>query len=415
MTEATKTDAQASSADTLPEETATAVETAPESAAAEPETADSSAAVSAEEIPQGPRETEPAAEAEAQDTEVEDEVETASVAAASQGEPGTSEIEDPAGPDSASETADDDSGGDDEPVLEKPAPPLLEPLIAAHEEGAPIEGKVIGWNQGGFHVALGEVPAFCPRSEMEVTRPKAPKTYLDNSYRFLILRIEEEGRRIVLSRAAVQRQERAEKRKKARSKVAPGAVLKGRVASLTDFGAFVDLGGVQGLVHVSEISRERVNKPADVLSMGQTVEVKVLKVENGGRRISLSMKALEPDPWRESADQFAAGSVVNGKVEKVAPFGVFIELQPGITGLLPGSTVKLPMGTSLARRFPVGKEVTVQIMSVDPRRRRISLSLEGSGLEGSRTDYEQYKKQAQSEAQGGFNALAAALKKARDS
>jgi len=286
-------------------------------------------------------------------------------------------------------------------------------LTQAHEKETAVEGKVIGWNNGGFHVVVGEFTAFCPKSEMEIGQPKAPKTYLDKTFPFAVLKIEESGRRVVLSRAALLKADRSRERDHARKKLEVGSIREGKVASLTDFGAFVDLGGVQGLVHVSEISRQRVDKPEQVLQVGQDVKVKILKVEQGGKRISLSMKALEPDPWDGVRQRFSEGTVVRGTVEKVAPFGAFVALEPGLTGLLPTASLSLPRGSSLARVYPPGKEVTVQILSVDARRKRISLAPEGSKTEGTRADFESFKKERS--AREGFNALAAALEKAKRS
>jgi len=285
-------------------------------------------------------------------------------------------------------------------------------LRQAMQDKAEIEGRVIGWNNGGFHVVVGSTTAFCPRSEMELGAAKDPSEYLDKTLEFQVLRVQKKGRRVVLSRAALLRGERAKVRSEARGKLTAGSVVTGRVASLTDFGAFVDLGGVQGLVHVSEMSRQRIEHPSDVLEVGQEVEVKILKLEKGGRRISLSMRALEPDPWQEIHDRFPDGSVVTGKVEKTTSFGAFIELEPGLTGLLPAAVISLPRDASLARVYPPGKEVQVQIVSVDSRRQRISLTLEGSALEGSRNDYKSYvREQRQSEPTQGFNALADAFRK----
>ena len=285
-------------------------------------------------------------------------------------------------------------------------------LRQAMQDKAEIEGRVIGWNNGGFHVVVGSTTAFCPRSEMELGAAKDPSEYLDKTLEFQVLRVQKKGRRVVLSRAALLRGERAKVRSEARGKLTAGSVVTGRVASLTDFGAFVDLGGVQGLVHVSEMSRQRIEHPSDVLEVGQEVEVKILKLEKGGRRISLSMRALEPDPWQEIHDRFPDGSVVTGKVEKTTSFGAFIELEPGLTGLLPAAVISLPRDASLARVYPPGKAVQVQIVSVDSRRQRISLTLEGSALEGSRNDYKSYvRDQRQSEPTQGFNALADAFRK----
>jgi small subunit ribosomal protein S1 len=289
----------------------------------------------------------------------------------------------------------------------------LQSIRQALRDKTSVEGKVIGWNNGGFHVVTEDLTAFCPRSEMEIGQAKEPEIYLDQTFRFRPLRIQKKGRRIVLSRAAELKADRARSRAETRKKLVEGAILQGRVASLTDFGAFVDLGGgVQGLIHVSEISRERVGEPSEKLAVGQEVTVKIRKLEKSGKRISLSMRALEPDPWQGILKRYPRGSMVRGKVEKATDFGAFIELEPGLTGLLPASAMSIPRETTPARVYPPGKEVAVQIVSIDPRRQRISLAPEGSALEGSRVDYKDYIKSQQKGGPGtGFNALANALRK----
>ena len=322
------------------------------------------------------------------------------------------------------------SSGTDEAAAEQPAagnggkpavasspPRRVEPepvrlLRQAMDSGEPVKGKVIGWNNGGFHVVVDGMTAFCPRSEMEIEASKAPKTYLDRDLVFRVLKIQRSGKRVVLSRSAHLRGERHLAREKLKSELEAGGVRKGRVASITDFGAFVDLDGLQGLVHISELSRRRVEHPSEVVEVGQEVEVKILRIEGKGKRISLSMKALEPDPWEGVEKRFEEGTVVSGTVERTANFGAFITLEPGLTGLLPTSVMGLPRDAAPARIFPPGKEVSVQVQSVDRRRRRISLTLEGSQVEGSRKDFDSFKRE-QSKAGSGFNALAAALEKAR--
>lgn len=334
----------------------------------------------------------------------------------------------PDGADSASdeptaETAPSDKDADPAAdAIAKPEPPAPAPrapepepvrqLRQAMDANDPVEGRVIGWNNGGFHVVVGGMTAFCPRSEIEIDAPKAPETYLDQELEFRVLKVQRGGKRIVLSRAAHLKNERRLVRKKVTQDLVAGSVRSGQVASITDFGAFVDLDGVQGLVHISELSRRRVEHPSEVVEVGQEVEVKILRVESGGRRISLSMKALEPDPWDGVEQKLEEGALVTGTVERTADFGAFIRLAPGLTGLLPTSAMGLPRGASAARRFTPGKEVPVQIQSVDRRRRRISLSLEGSTTEGSRKDFESFRREHSTDG-GGFNALAAALEKAR--
>ena len=285
-------------------------------------------------------------------------------------------------------------------------------LRRARDERRPVEGRVFGWNPGGFHVVIEGLAAFVPRSEMELEPIADPQSYVDKDFPFQVLKIQGKGKRVVLSRTALLRQAQEKEASATRQTLRTGAVVKGRVASLTDFGAFVDLGGgVEGLVHVSEISQKRVAKPADALQVGQEVEVQVLRVEKGGRRVSLSLKALEPDPWRDVKERFAEGAVVTGKVEKTAAPGAFIELEPGLVGLLPTSEMGLPREAIPARAYPPGKEVRVQVVQVDPRRRRISLAPEGSRVEGTKSDYAAYVKQQSREAEARFTPFAAALEK----
>lgn len=288
----------------------------------------------------------------------------------------------------------------------------------AFDAGSTVEGRVIGWNKGGFHVVVDGVTAFCPRSEMELDKPGEPKGYVDQIYEFKVLEIRRQGSRVVLSRAAALSDEgeshsdgEREKRPRA-GKLEVGAVVRGTVVSITDFGAFVELGGVQGLVHISELSRRHVDHPSDVVQEGDDIEVEILKIERDGRRISLSRKALEPDPWRDIAERLPEGSEVTGVVEKTERFGALIEIEPGLTGLLPTSQMSLPRDTSPNRAFPPGRRVEVQIVSVDPRRRRISLAPKGTRTGGSRADVEAYKESEASDS-GGFNALEAAFRKVR--
>lgn len=287
-------------------------------------------------------------------------------------------------------------------------------LRRAKDEGTRVSGKVIGWNRGGFHVLLGDLTAFCPRSEMELGPVRDPQQYLDQSFDFGVLKVQQRGRRIVLSRTSVLKEEQSLKRQELRKTVVEGAALDGRVASLTEFGAFIDLGGVQGLVHVSEISRQRVEKPSDCLEIGQTVRVKVLQVADNGKRISLSIRALLPDPWREIKERFPEGEMFIGRVERVTRNGVIVELEPGLSGLLPTSLLSLPPEASLARIFPPGREVPVQVIAIDERRQRVSLAPEGSAVEGTRHDYQTFLREQKKDSDQGFNALAAAFEKIQD-
>jgi small subunit ribosomal protein S1 len=287
-------------------------------------------------------------------------------------------------------------------------------IAAAQKAGNRITGKVIGWNKGGFHVVVNGMTGFCPVSEMEADPSEDPKSFVDQEFEFSVLEIEDNGRRVVLTRSEAARGDQPAKVSVTTSgKLEVGATVSGRVASITDFGAFVVLtGGVQGLVHVSELSRSRVAHPSDVVSEGEELKVKILKIDQKARRISLSRKALEPDPWTGMGDRLQEGMTVTGLVEKTEAFGALIQIEPGLTGLLPTSEMSLPRDTSPARAFPKGREVQVQIVSIDPRRRRISLAPKGTMLGGSKSDFETYKKVAKGEDGGaGFNALEAAFRK----
>ncbi|MDL1950112.1 S1 RNA-binding domain-containing protein, partial [Acidobacteria bacterium ACD] len=203
----------------------------------------------------------------------------------------------------------------------------------------------------------------------------ALQAFVGQSFDFRVIEYAEDGRRVVVSRAALLREEQESAREQVREHLVVGAVLSGRVRSITDFGAFVDLGGgIDGLVHVTEISRRRVAHARDVLSVGQEVEVKIVKIENEGKRISLSMKELEKDPWDGITERLVPGQTFSGKVARHADFGLFVELEPGVDGLVHVS--QLPPGVTLKdEAVAVGQAVSGWIREVDPVNRRLSLTL----------------------------------------
>ena len=243
----------------------------------------------------------------------------------------------------------------------------------------PVQGKVTARNKGGFDVALGGASglrAFCPVSQIDIGRhdEEGLKAFVGQTFDFRILEYTEDGRRVVVSRAALLREEHDAKVAEVREKIVPGAVLKGRVRSITEFGAFVDLGGVDGLVHVTEISRKRIAHAKDALAVGQEVDVKVLKIDQEGKRISLSMKELEADPWEGIAGRLAPGAPFSGTVARHADFGLFVEVEPGIDGLVHVS--QLPPGLALKdEAVAVGKHVNGWVREIDTGHRRLSLSL----------------------------------------
>lgn len=254
-----------------------------------------------------------------------------------------------------------------------------EMLRAAAESGIPVQGKVAGVVKGGFEVTVAGLRAFCPLSQMDLHRIEDQSAYLNQVYDFRVTELSDDGRRIVVSRRKLLEAEARKRAEETRSKVVPGAVLPGHVSSLTAFGAFVDLGGIQGLVHVSEISHQRVDRPADVLQAGQAVTVKVLKVDPQTGKIALSMKELEGDPWATVLDQLRPRQIVDGRIARAADFGVFVELLPGVDGLVHVS--ELPHG-ALAKMREAAKAramLSVLVLEIDAKKRRIALALAPSG------------------------------------
>jgi small subunit ribosomal protein S1 len=264
-------------------------------------------------------------------------------------------------------------------------------LSQAAEARIPVEGRVTGVNKGGVDVEVSGVHAFCPISQLDLGYVADATEYVGRRLTFRVTRCERgRGRRpdVVLSRRELLAEEAAARAAEARARLEPGKVVRGTVVSLTAYGAFVDLGGVEGLLHVSEISHSRVADPADVLAAGQSLDVEVLRIEpprepGGAERISLSLRALEPDPWREAAARFAEGSVVPGRVARLESFGAFVELAPGIDGMVHVSELGAGRRIDHPRQaVEVGQEVTVAVLSVDPERRRIALSIAAPGSAG---------------------------------
>jgi small subunit ribosomal protein S1 len=250
-----------------------------------------------------------------------------------------------------------------------------EALAVAAETGVPVEAKVAGVIKGGYEVTVAGLRAFCPFSQMDLRRADAPDEYVGRVLEFRIVTYGENGRNIVLSRRRLLEQRAAKAAEETRKKVVAGAVLPGTVAGLADFGAFVDLGGVQGLVPLSELSHSRVGRPADRLRVGEAVTVKVLKVDEERGRISLSLKALEGDPWIAVAGRLRERQVVRGRAVRVTDFGVFVELLPGVDGLLHVSEVPRARQAAMREAAAAGAEVVVLILAIDRDKRRIALAL----------------------------------------
>ena len=252
----------------------------------------------------------------------------------------------------------------------------------AAQTGIPVEGKVAAVIKGGYEVTVGGLRGFCPFSQMDLRRVETTDDYVGRVLEFRVTTFSENGRNLVLSRRRLLEERAAEAAEETRKKIVPGAVLPGTVASLADFGAFIDLGGVQGLVPLSELSHSRASRPADLLRIGDAVTVKVLRLDQEKGRISLSLKALEGDPWAGVAGRLRERQVVRGRAVRSTEFGVFVELLPGVDGLLHITEIPRSRQGALREAAATGAEVSVLIVSIDRDKRRVALALapEGAAL-----------------------------------
>ena len=260
-------------------------------------------------------------------------------------------------------------------------------LAQAFQHAIPVEGTVSGVNKGGVEVTVAGVRGFCPISQLELRHVEDASAYVGQKLMFRITKLEDDDRRgpnVVLSRRAVLEEEARGKAAETRAKLAVGAVVSGVVTALKDYGAFVDLGGIEGMLHVSEIGFQRVTRPADVLSVGQHVSVQILRIEKKedpkkpGRQleqIALSLKALETDPWESAALAFTEGTRTRGTVTRVTDFGAFVELAPGVEGLVHVSELGAHSARQARTAVKAGETLDVTVKTVDRERRRLGLSL----------------------------------------
>ncbi len=239
-----------------------------------------------------------------------------------------------------------------------------------------MEGRVSGMIKGGLELQLDTVRGFMPASQVDIVPMRDISTLLGEQVRCEILEIDRKNKKIIVSRRAVLRQEQEDSRKNLLSELATGQIRKGVVTSLADFGAFVDLGGCRGLLHVSDMRWTPVEKPSDVVQPGDQVEVKVLRVNRERRRISLGLKQITPDPWSSVSDTYPVGKRVKARVLRLAEFGAFAELDDGVTGLIPLSEMCWTHRPAKPQDVvEVGQEVDLVVISVEVKRRRIGLSI----------------------------------------
>jgi small subunit ribosomal protein S1 len=240
--------------------------------------------------------------------------------------------------------------------------------------GEPVNGRVIEVVKGGLILDLG-VRGFLPASLVDIRRVQDLDEFLGKELRCKVIELNRSRNNVVLSRRAVLEDERKEMRQAILDRLNPGDVVEGTISNIVDFGAFVDLDGMDGLIHISELSWSHVNHPSEVLEIGQTVKVKVLDIDRERQRISLGLKQTQSDPWQQVLDSYGEGDVVEGRVTKVVTFGAFVEILPGVEGLVHISELANHHVENPREVVSQGDPVNVLILEIDGDRRRLSLSL----------------------------------------
>lgn len=248
-------------------------------------------------------------------------------------------------------------------------------LEDAFRAGLAVEGKVDKVVKGGYEVRIARERAFCPFSQIDLARTTDPAVHEGRTYTFRIIEYKEGGRNVVVSRRKHLEEQQQASAAEIRKSIVPGAVVAGRVVSVRDFGAFVDLGGgIQGLLHVSEMGWSRVTHPNEIVAAGDQITVKVLRVDDATGKIALGLKQLMDDPWSDVANRYEVGQVVAGRVTRVAEFGAFVELEAGIEGLAHASTFALGRPDEWKKSVPKGTTGAFEILSIDPAQKRIGLA-----------------------------------------
>jgi small subunit ribosomal protein S1 len=275
-------------------------------------------------------------------------------------------------------------------------------IEAAAESGEPVEGTVIEVVKGGLIIDLG-VRGFLPASLVDIRRVPNLDEYMGTQIECKVIELNRSRNNVVLSRRAVLEEERKEVRQQILDRLAPGLVVEGQISNIVDFGAFVDLDGIDGLIHISELSWSHVNHPSEVLEIGDTVQVKVLDIDRERQRISLGLKQTQEDPWQRIVNTYNIGDELEGTVTKVVTFGAFVEILDGVEGLVHISELAAHHVENPREIVQPGDELRVKILEIDSERRRLSLSakrVEGQVLPVRRIEPEVTEDAAEPEADG---------------
>lgn len=248
-------------------------------------------------------------------------------------------------------------------------------ILTICNEGGTIEGKVKAVVKGGLLVNIG-VEAFLPSSQVDITPPRNLSSYVGNTYRFKVVKINQERQNIVLSRRELIEQERNERRAKLLAEMMPGDIRKGTVKNITDFGAFIDLNGLDGLLHITDMSWGRISHPSEMLKVGQEIDVVVLDINREKERVSLGLKQKTPNPWDSIEQKYPVGARVKGRVVNLVPYGAFVELEPGVEGLV--HVTELSWTKRIAKPSDVlkqGEEIEAVVLGINREEQKISLGV----------------------------------------
>ncbi len=251
-------------------------------------------------------------------------------------------------------------------------------VLGAYEKNEPIEGVIKKLVTGGFSVDIGGFLAFLPGSQVEMHPIRNYQSYVGRRFEFKVININKQRKNAVVSRKVILEEEKERKAKEIEEKIKKDAVLEGRVKNITDYGVFVDLGGVDGLVHITHMSWKRISHPSEMVKISDIIKVKVLNIEDDGehKKIYLGMKQLTENPWDNIEEKLKEGDIVNGKLVNIVDYGLFVELENGVEGLVHKSEVSYDNDPAESmKEYSVGDTVKVKVLSVDAENKRISLSI----------------------------------------
>ena len=247
------------------------------------------------------------------------------------------------------------------------------------EIGQVVEGTVTGMNKGGLELEVKGMRAFMPAGQVDLYFQKDISTFIGQKMKAEVTQFDARAKNLIVSRRNILEREKEEARQKLMAELEEGQTRRGTVRSVTDFGAFVDLGGADGLLHVSEMSWKRGQKPSDFVKLGDIVDVKIIKLDKASGKMSLSLKQAMADPWSGAETRYAVGTTLTGRVTKVEPFGAFVEAEEGLEGLLPVSEMSWQRIRHPSDVVKVGDTVKLVVISLDPTQRRMSFSLKQAG------------------------------------